>query len=189
MRVSTYNLWVLPTAPEFDVNLIETRAHDAAASSDRDDASLGDAADEAAFKPLTREEAQALRAKHPAISPWRVVAAQAAAGVVCAVLWCLVAPGSGWSALYGAIAVVVPNALMAWGMTRRPVNQVGAALLSMMFWESIKILLVIAILVAVVKTASGLDWRALLLTLIVCLKVNWLALLARGRFKKISDGN
>jgi ATP synthase protein I len=59
----------------------------------------------------------------------------------------------------------------------------------MMFWELIKILLVIAILVAVAKTASDLSWPALLLTMIVSLKVNWLVLLTRGRFKKISDGN
>lgn len=170
---------------------IDKRARDAAAPIDWDDASQGDADNEAAFKPLTREEAQALRARNPAISPWRVVAVQAAAGLVCAALWWLFTQGSGgwWSALYGAIAVVVPNALMAWGMTRRPVADAGAALLSMMFWESIKIFLVIAILVAVVKTASDLDWLALLLTMIVCLKINWLALLTRGRFKKISDGN
>lgn len=173
------------------VTPIDKRAHDAAAPADWDDASQGDADGEAAFKPLTREEAQALRARNPAISPWRVVAIQAAAGLVCAALWWLFTQGSGrwWSALYGAIAVVVPNALMAWGMTRRPVADAGAALLSMMFWESIKIFLVIAILVAMVKTASDLDWLALLLTMIVCLKINWLALLRRGRFKKISDGN
>lgn len=156
-----------------------------------DDDSQGDAADEAAFKALTREEAQALRAKNPPLSPWRVVAAQAVAGVLCAALWWLFTQegGKAWSALFGAIAVVVPNALMAWGTTRRPVGHAGAALLSMMFWELIKILLVIAILVAVAKTASDLSWPALLLTMIVSLKVNWLVLLTRGRFKKISDGN
>jgi ATP synthase protein I len=120
-----------------------------------------------------------------------VVAAQAVAGVLCAALWWLFTQegGKAWSALYGAIAVVAPNALMAWGTTRRPVGHAGAALLSMMFWELIKILLVIAILVAVAMRASDLSWPALLLTMIVSLKVNWLVLLTRGRFKKISDGN
>ncbi len=65
----------------------------------------------------------------------------------------------------------------------------GAALLSLMFWELIKILLTIAILVAVVKQVDDLSWLALLLTMIGCLKVNWLVLFAQGRFKKISDGN
>ena len=55
--------------------------------------------------------------------------------------------------------------------------------------ELIKILLTIAILVAVAKRVSDLSWLAMLLTMIGCLKVNWLVLLTRGRFKKISDGN
>lgn len=167
------------------------RARNQAAQPGWDADSETSADDEAAFKTLTREEAQALRARNPPLSPWRVVVAQAAAGMVCAALWWLFTQegGKAWSALYGAIAVVVPNALMAWGMTRRPVGHAGAALLSMMLWELIKIFLVIAILVAVAKTADDLDWLALLLTMIVCLKVNWLALLRRGRFKKISDGN
>lgn len=150
-----------------------------------------DAVDEAAFKPLTREQAQALRVKSPVLSPWRVVAVQAAAGLVLVALWWLVSleGGKAWSALYGAIAVVVPNALMAWGATRRSVTNAGAALLSLMFWELIKILLTIAILVAVIKQVNDLSWLALLLTMIGCLKVNWLVLFAQGRFKKISDGN
>lgn len=150
-----------------------------------------DAVDEVAFKPLTREQAQALRAKTPSLSPWRVVAAQAAVGLLLAALWWLLSQESGkaWSALYGVAAVVVPNALMAWGTTRRPVTNAGAALLSLMFWELIKILLAIAILVVVAKQASDLSWLAMLLTMIGCLKVNWLVLLIQGRFKKISDGN
>ena len=34
------------------------------------------------IKALTREEAQALAARHPSVSPWRVVAVQAAVGLV-----------------------------------------------------------------------------------------------------------
>jgi len=107
------------------------------------------------------------------------------------VLWWLLAEehSKAWSALYGAIAIVVPNALAAWGATRRPVPHAGAALLSLMLWESIKILLVIAILVAVIKWVPELSWLALLLTMIGCLKVYWLALLRWGRSKSISDGN
>ena len=151
----------------------------------------GDADDDAAFKPLTREQAQALKARSPLLSPWQIVAAQALAGLLCVLLWGLFTfeAGKAWSALFGAIAVVLPNALMAWGTTRRPVNHAGAALVSLMIWELIKIFLVIAILVAVVKMVGNLSWPALLLTMIVCLKVNWLVLLMRGRFKKISDGN
>lgn len=156
-----------------------------------DDESSGDAGGEAAFKALTREEAQALRAKNPLLSPWKVVAAQAVAGVVFTALWWLFAEGSvkAWSALYGAVAVVLPNALMAWGTTRRPVTNASAAVLSFAVWELVKILLVITILVVVAKQVADLSWVAMLLTMMGCLKVNWLVLLARGRNKSISDGN
>ena len=71
---------------------------------------------------LTREEAQALVANSPhAVSPWRVIAVQAAVGVVVALS--RRSPLAGWevawSALYGAGMVVVPGALMARGMTSR----------------------------------------------------------------------
>ena len=45
-----------------------------------------DEAQAPAFKALTREEAQALRAKEPPLSPWRVIGAQVAVGVVAALL-------------------------------------------------------------------------------------------------------
>ncbi|WP_282827245.1 ATP synthase subunit I [Pelomonas sp. V22] len=169
----------------------ETRDKLLAASAGWDDETPGDADGEAAFKGLTREEAQALRAKNPLLSPWKVVAAQAAAGVVFTALWWLFAQESvkAWSALYGATAVVLPNALMAWGTTRRPVTNASAAVLSFAVWELVKILLVIAILVVVAKQVADLSWVAMLLTMMGCLKVNWLVLLTRGRNKSISDGN
>ncbi|MDT9000059.1 ATP synthase subunit I [Paucibacter sp. APW11] len=157
---------------------------------DRDASAVGED-DFKDFTPLSREQAEALRARQPAISPWRVVVAQALAGVAMVALWGLLALGSGkwWSALCGAAAVVFPNALMAWGTTRRPATDAGAALMSVMFWELIKIVLVSASLLVVIKWVPDLSWPALLTTMIVCLKVNWLVLLRRGRFKSISDGN
>ena len=54
------------------------------AMSDSFDGGYGsDPVDELPFKTLTRDEAQALRAKLPMLSPWRVVAAQAVAGLIC----------------------------------------------------------------------------------------------------------
>lgn len=156
-----------------------------------DDDALEDGVGDDAFKALTREQAQALRERNPPLSPWRVVAAQAAAGVVSVALWWLLTQegGKAWSALYGAAAVVVPNALLAWGMTRRPAQGAGAAVLGFMVWELAKILLTIAILVVVVKTVGDLSWLALLLTMVVCMKVHWLVLFRQGRTKNISDGN
>lgn len=171
---------------------LDERARPRAAPPDWDSDSDGPEADDQAFKALSRDEAQALLARQPGLSPWRIVAAQAVAGLVMVVLWWLLAAerSKAWSALYGAAAVVVPNVLAAWGTTRRPVSHAGAALLSMLVWESIKILLVIAILVAVIKWVPDLSWPALLLTMVGCLKVYWLALLRWGRSKQsISDGN
>ncbi|HEY4081770.1 MAG TPA: ATP synthase subunit I [Burkholderiaceae bacterium] len=150
-----------------------------------------DGVDSEKFKTLTPEEAQALRRRFPAVSPWRVVAAQAAVGLVCWVLWRVLAAdvGKASAAMYGAVAVVLPNALMAWGLTRRPAPTAAAAFLSLMLWESIKILLTMAILLAVVTRVKDLSWLALLTTLFLTLKVNWLALLLQGRSKSISDGN
>lgn len=167
------------------------RARDIAAPQARPDDAWGDEVSEEPFKVLSREEAQSLRARWPKWSPWRLVAVQALAGVVMAALWWVftLESSKAWSALYGAIAVVVPNGLMAWGATRRPVTDAGAALLSMMFWESVKILLAIAILVVVAKRVADLSWLAMLVTMILCLKVNWLVLLTRGRSTSISDGN
>lgn len=170
------------------------RARDNAALQARPDDAWGDEVGEEPFKVLSREEAQSLRARWPDTlkwSPWRLVMVQALAGVVMAALWWLFTQESSkaWSALCGAIAVVVPNGLMAWGATRRTVTDAGAALLSMMFWESVKILLAIAILVVVAKRVADLSWLAMLVTMILCLKVNWLVLLTRGRSTSISDGN
>lgn len=142
----------------------------------------GSGSDPDDFKPLTRDEAQALRAKNPPISPWRVVAVQAVAGLLCcAVVWGLArSGGTAWSALFGAAAVVVPNALLARGMARGTGSPVAMAM-GFMFWEMVKIGLAVALLVIAARVVPDLSWPALLVTMVVCMKVNWLALLWRGR--------
>ena len=135
------------------------------------------------FKRLSREEAQILREREPAVSPWRVVQAQALCGALCTAVawwWLPGSAGGGWSAVYGAMAVVVPNALMARGMTRRAGNAVAAAA-GFMFWEMLKIGVSIAMLVIAARVVPQLSWPVLLATMVVCMKVNWIALLWRGR--------
>jgi ATP synthase protein I len=131
---------------------------------------------------LTRDEAEALRVKHPGVSPWRVVAAQAVAGLACAaVVWLLTRRGSAaWSSVYGALAVVVPSTLLARGMTRGVGSAVAAAT-GFLFWEMLKIGVAVAMLVIAVRVVPDLSWPALLVTMVVCIKVNWVALLWRGR--------
>ena len=136
------------------------------------------------FKTLTREEAQALRAKEPPLSPWRVLGVQAAVGVVVALLAALVTgkQSVGWSALWGAAAVVVPGVLMARGMTSRLSSvSPGVSAVSFMLWEFVKIAVSVAMLVLAPRFVQPLSWPALLVALVLCMKVYWLALLWRGR--------
>lgn len=135
------------------------------------------------FKPLTAEEASRLRSRLGVLSPWRVVAAQAVAGgVVVAMAWLLfTAPEVAWSALYGAAAVVIPSALLARGMTRSHGGVAGAYAFSFMLWEFVKLGLSVAFLAAAPKVVPDLNWPAMLVAMVVCMKMNWLALLWRGR--------
>ena len=133
------------------------------------------------FKVWTRDEANSLRLSSPSVSPWRVVAVQAAVGVVCSVIAaCFGSVWVAWSAMYGAVAVVLPGALMARGMTRKAVSPLSLAA-GFMFWEMLKVGAAIAMLVIAARVVPNLSWPALLVTMVVCMKVNWFALLWRGR--------
>ncbi|GAB4043028.1 MAG: ATP synthase subunit I [Rubrivivax sp.] len=140
--------------------------------------------DPAAFRPLTRAEAQALRAKEPPLNPWRVIGAQCVVGVLAAALVGL-AFGSevlAWSMLYGAATVVVPGALMARGMTSRLSGMSpGTSAVSFMLWEMVKIAVSVAMLLLAPRLVQPLSWPALLAGLVLCMKVYWVALLWRGR--------
>lgn len=159
---------------------IEAARHESRGRWEEDD----DGAGWPAFKTLTREEASALRAKEPPLSPWRVIAVQGGVGMVVALLAAVITGRVevGWSALYGAACVVVPGALMARGMTSRLSSMsAGASVVSFMLWEMVKIAVSIAMLMLAPKLVQGLSWPALLAGLVLCMKVYWLALLWRGR--------
>lgn len=135
---------------------------------------------EAPIKSLTREEAQALRAKNPSVSPWRVVAMQALVGGLVAVVVGLVTGKMEgfWSALYGALVVVLPGALMARGMTSKITSlSPGTSAVGFMAWEFVKIAVSVAMLALAYRIVVPLSWPALLLGLVVCIKVYWVALL------------
>ena len=131
------------------------------------------------FKPLTRDEAQKLRAANPSLSPWRVLAWQLLVGVLVAcAAWGLSAKSSvGWSALYGALAVVVPGAVLARGITGKVSSMnPGAAVAGFFLWEMVKIGLTVAMLFAAPRLVEDLSWPAMLVGLIVTMKVSWGAL-------------
>ena len=135
-------------------------------------------------KPLTAEQASALRAKEPSLSPWRVLSVQAAVGGVVALLAALVTQRQevAWSVLYGAATVVVPGALMARGMTSKVTSMSpGSSAVGFMLWEMVKLAVSIAMLALAPKLVQPLVWPALLVGLVLCIKVYWLALLWRGR--------
>lgn len=142
----------------------------------------GDEAANPVFKRLTRQEAEALRLKEPPVSPWRVVAVQTAVGVVAALLGWLFTGRSevAWSLLYGAAAVVVPAGLMARGMTSKLSSMApGVSAVSFMLWEFAKIGVSVAMLAIANRVVQPLVWPALLVGLVVCIKVYWVALLWR----------
>jgi ATP synthase protein I len=133
--------------------------------------------------PWSAQQVQALVARDRPLSPWRVVLIQAAVGGLLVWVWWLfgTAPASQVRAtLWGAAAVVLPHALMAWGL-RRPAVGPQAALLSFFVWELAKIAFSIAILVAAVWVVRDLSWPALLVALIACLKVHVWALWMSAR--------
>jgi ATP synthase protein I len=138
------------------------------------------------FKRLTREEAQKLREANPSLSPWWVVALQLAVGIaVACAAWALTGRRSaGWSAFYGALAVVIPAMLFARGL-RSQFSSVNAATAAFGFfvWEAVKIAVSVGMLFAAPRLVPDLDWLAMLIGLIVTLKVYWVALLMRPKQK------
>jgi ATP synthase protein I len=139
-----------------------------------------DGEQETEFKPLTREEALQWRASQPRFSLWRLVGVQLLVGLSAGALaWLFTqsAPLS-WSVLYGAAAVVLPSALMAYGLTSSALSRLlagyaQAAFAGFLLWEGVKILLVVAMLWSAPWIVPELNWLGLLAGLVLVLKVYW----------------
>jgi ATP synthase protein I len=146
-------------------------------------ADADDEANNAPIKPLTREEVRDLKARHPAVSPWRVVGLQGLVGLLMGLA--VVVAGKQmwlWSVLYGAATAVVPGVLMARGMTSQLTSlSPGVSAVSFMLWEFGKIGVSIAMLMLAPKLVPALSWPAMLVALAVCIKVYWVALSWRRR--------
>jgi ATP synthase protein I len=141
-------------------------------------------------KPLSAEEARRIRDRNPPLSPWRVVAGQAAVGLVAALLaWGLTGKQNvGWSVGYGALAVLLPAAIFARGLTGKisSLNAVSAAA-GFLVWEMVKLALTIAMMLAAPRLVAGLSWPALLVGLVLAMKVYWVALAFAPRPKTKSS--
>ena len=131
------------------------------------------------FEPLTAEQAAELRKQQPLLSVWRVVGVQAVLGLLVAVLVWFVSGrmAAVYSAVYGALAVIVPASLFARGLTSRIASvNVSAAVFGFFLWEMVKIGLTVAMLFAAPRLVNDLSWPAMLAGLIVTMKVYWVAL-------------
>jgi ATP synthase protein I len=137
------------------------------------------------FEPLTAKQAQALRKQLPLLSVWRVVLAQVLVGLLLAVVvwWVTARMSAVYSAIYGALAVIVPAALFARGLTSRVASvNAGAAVFGFFLWEMVKIGLTVAMLFAAPRLVSDLSWPAMLVGLVVTMKVYWVVLGLRRVF-------
>jgi len=131
-----------------------------------------------------------VRELNPPMSPWWVVAGQAAMGVVAGLLGWLVTgrQNVGWSVAYGALAVLVPAAVFARGLTGRFSSlNAGTATVGFLVWEMVKIALTLAMLALAPRLVAGLSWPALLIGLVLAMKVYWLALAFAPRPKTKSS--
>ncbi len=139
--------------------------------------------------PLTAQEVRELRQRQPLLSVWRVVVAQFFVGLsVSGVAWWVSGRVAAVSAAYGALAVIVPAALFARGLTSRVSSlNAGAAVFGFFLWEMVKIGLTVALLVAAPRIVSDLSWPAMLVGLVVTMKVYWIALGVRRVFYPVSQ--
>ena len=154
-----------------------------------------EAPDDEGFTPLTAEQANEWRARQPQTSVWGVVRWQlvllllaTSLSVPFALVWG--APAAVASVFYGGLCVLLPTALMAYGLTasrwaQRRKQQAGQGagdvMAGVFFWEGIKILLAVAMLALAPRLIPDLSWLGLLLGLVLVLKAYGLAFWLRSR--------
>lgn len=118
---------------------------------------------------------------------WQVLAAQAVFGVFVALVWGALSrsSASAVSALYGCAVAVIPSALMARGVFGRSVwSRAGKSVGGLLVWEILKLVMTGAMLALAPAWIKPLDWVAMLVTLVLCLKVIGVVLLIwQGRKK------
>ncbi len=131
------------------------------------------------FKPLTADEAQIWRMKHPAWMPWRIIGLQVGVGVLMVLLtWLLMdEPRLVASVAWGVVAVVIPAMVFVRALSRQmQVDRPKAALVGLFVWELVKIVLTVALLLVAPRVVSDLSWLALVASFVVTIKVYWLAM-------------
>lgn len=93
------------------------------------------------------------------------------------------------SVLYGAAAVLLPSALMAWGVTSSAVarqlsGEAQASLVNFFVWEGIKLVLVLVLMGLAPVVLDAVNWLALVAGLVVVLKVVGLVLYVQTKRRR-----
>ena len=179
MEVSTYNQRLcIELGGSLSAILTMTNTHP-----DRTDDNNPDGVLVEEFKPLTAEEARQWRERNPGVSPWRVIGLQGVTALVVAVVaWVLFGRTVAISASYGAMAVIFPAMVLARGLRRQALlRDSGAAFLSFVVWEVVKVVLTVALLLAAPKLVPALNWLALVAGFVVVMKVYWVAAWLQSR--------
>lgn len=148
--------------------------------------------DEEDFIPLTAEQAQALRAQNPSVSPWWVVLGQVLVGaVVVLATWLLTgSAAAAKSCAWGVLAVVLPAALFARGLTGQFARaNLGTAMVSFFVWELAKIVVTVGVMYVAYRVEENLNWLAMLAGLVLTMKVYWLALGFKPKASAVRNEN
>ena len=138
-------------------------------------------------EPWSAEQANAWRARTPAMSPWLPVGMQAIVAVL------LLSGGMvldldrtvRLSVMWGVFASLLPSLLCVsgyratmWLLKGLPhAVQALMGFVSILCWELVKLLLSVALLVVASRVVPNLHWLAMLLAFVVVVKAYWLALL------------
>lgn len=148
--------------------------------------------DEEDFIPLTAEQAQALRAQNPSVSPWWVVLGQVLVGtVVVLATWLLTgSAAAAKSCAWGVLAVVLPAALFARGLTGQFARaNLGTAMVGFFVWELAKIVVTVGVMYVAYRVEVNLNWLAMLAGLVLTMKVYWLALGFKPKASAVRNEN
>lgn len=145
---------------------------------------------DADFVPLTAEQARQWRTRQRALCLWCIAVMQLLAGGIVAGLMGVLGGRSelGWSAAFGALAVIVPTVFFLY-RTRRLVPHAGSAVLNLVVSELLKILWVLILLLLAPRLVPSLSWPALLVGMLAAIVTYWfLPLFALARKPQGEEG-
>jgi ATP synthase protein I len=150
-----------------------------------------DGPEEDVYRVLSKAEMAALQesnaVKHPPLSPWMILAAQAAVTVLSMVTWSIFGEPVGvslytQSAFLGGLISVLPSTLFLIRLELAKNTQIlnpGNYLAALVSGEFIKIVVTLMLFLGVAYLIPGVLWAPLLVTYVLALKCVWLAWLWR----------